>query len=124
MTDIGYGRGGTSQVKVHNVINRYKFTKEMFDNLLVCVHVCYIVLHYLCQSCTHFVIRCCLFYIHTHMCLLQVLGQVDNKFIACLINNKTKNVGGYIIVVPPGTLTISYCPLDRLGLIDPHSLNP
>lgn len=56
--------------KVHNIINEYKFTKDMLTDVQVGLIMWLVARSY---------------NFHT-----QVLGQVDNKFIACILGSKGK----------------------------------
>ncbi|XP_030897771.1 DNA mismatch repair protein Mlh3 isoform X6 [Leptonychotes weddellii] len=73
--DVSSGQAKSLVVKIHNVLYPYRFTKEMIHSM---------------QCCT------------TYFNVWQVLQQVDNKFIACLMSTKTEEnseAGGNLLVL-------------------------
>ncbi|XP_012580178.1 PREDICTED: DNA mismatch repair protein Mlh3 isoform X1 [Condylura cristata] len=73
--DVSSGQAESLAVKIHNILFPYRFTKEMIHS-----------------------VQCCTAYLN----VWQVLQQVDNKFIACLMSTKTEEngeAGGNLLVV-------------------------
>ncbi|XP_057344297.1 DNA mismatch repair protein Mlh3 isoform X13 [Manis pentadactyla] len=73
--DVRSGQAESLAVKIHNILYPYRFTKEMIHS-----------------------VQC----FTTYLNVWQVLQQVDNKFIACLMTTKTEEngeAGGNLLVL-------------------------
>ncbi|XP_017519357.1 DNA mismatch repair protein Mlh3 isoform X10 [Manis javanica] len=73
--DVSSGQAESLAVKIHNILYPYRFTKEMIHS-----------------------VQCFTAYLN----VWQVLQQVDNKFIACLMTTKTEKngeAGGNLLVL-------------------------
>ncbi|EPY81353.1 hypothetical protein CB1_000743084 [Camelus ferus] len=79
--DVSSGQAESLAVKIHNILHPYRFTKEMIHSVQVHEHLSSVL--------------------DTNV-IMQVLQQVDNKFIACLMSTKTEengDEGGHLLVL-------------------------